>query len=119
MPEQEPARQLYDRILAMHDAAFREGRFDVAYHLLAAALHAGEELRSPEQLTRISEIASNCQKSIDGANPEHRLSSNSAHQRGNHAQFTALVGIAAAAKGRITADLALERSRIARGNLSS
>jgi hypothetical protein len=118
MAEQEPAGQLYDRIMDMHEQAFRDRRFDVAYHLLAAALHAAEELNSVELLSHISEVAATRQKSIDELRPEHRLSSNSAHHRGNHAQFATLVGIAAAAKGRITAEQALERSRIARGNLS-
>ena len=118
MAEQEPARQLYDRIMGMHEQTFGEGRYDLAYHLLAAALHAAEELNSIELLDHIADRAAKCQRSIDGLNPQHRLSSNSAKHRGNHAQFTALTAIAAAAKGRITADHALERSRMARSNLS-
>jgi hypothetical protein len=118
MADQEPARQLYERILDMHEQAFRDGRFDLAYHLLAAALHAAEELNSIDLLSDISDLAAKSQKSIDELKPEHRLSSNSAHHRGNHAQYTALVGIAAAAKGRISADHALERSRTARSKLS-
>jgi hypothetical protein len=115
---QEPARQLYDRIIAMHAQAFREQRFDLSYHLLAAALHAAEELNSIDLLSDISDLATKCQETIDQMKPEHRLSSRSAHHRGNHAQYTALTTIAAAAKGRITADNALARSRTMRGNLS-
>jgi hypothetical protein len=118
MADQEPARQLYDRIMGMHDQTFREGRYDLAYHLLAAALHAGEELNNVELLDQIGALAAKCQRIIDSLKPDHRLSSNSAKHRGNHAQFTALTAIAAAAKGRITADRALERSRTTRANLS-
>jgi hypothetical protein len=118
MAQQEPAGQLYDRIMQMHQQSFREARFEVAYHLLAAALHAAEELSDLELLSRIADVAAKCQESIDRVKPQHRLSSKSAHHRGNHAQYTALVGIAGAAKGRITADHALERSRTARGTLS-
>jgi hypothetical protein len=59
-------------------------------------------------------MAAASQKTIDALKPDHRLSSKSARRRGNHAQYTALTAIAAAAKGRISADLALERSRTRR-----
>ena len=117
MADQEPARALYDRIMGMHEQTFREGRYELAYHLLAAALHAAEELNNEELLNQLGDIAVSCQKKIDALKPEHRLSSNSAKHRGNHAQYTALTAIAAAAKGRISAEHALARSRTQRAKL--
>ena len=115
LPNREPADQLYQRLMEIHNQAFEAGRFELGYHVLAAALHAAEELNDADLLTEVGELAQHRQKKIDAIQPEHRLSSNSAHRRGNPSQYNALVTIAAAAKGRIAADHALERSQRARG----
>ncbi|MFL5402998.1 MAG: hypothetical protein ACJ8BF_09295 [Gemmatimonadales bacterium] len=115
MSDREPADQLYHHLLSLHEAAFEGGSFELGYHLLAAALHAAEELDSLELLTEIGKLAGERQKKVDELKPEHRLSSNSARKRGNPAQYAALVAIAAAVKGRITADRALHRSQNTRG----
>jgi hypothetical protein len=95
----------------MHQEALEAGRPELGYHLLAAALHAAEELGSLERLAEIRHLAEDRQKQLDRAGPEHRLSSSAAQRRGNTAQYTALAAIAAAASGRISADLTLRRSR--------
>lgn len=97
--------------MEMHQEAIQERRLELGYHLLAAALHAAEELDSLELLADIGQKAQACQAKLDRMQPEHRLSSTAAHRRGNTAQFTALAAIAAAARGRISADRALRRSR--------
>ena len=107
----EPAEQLYSRLLDMHQNAAEAGRPELGYHLLAAALHAAEELESLERLAQVRQLAEASQKELDATRPEHRLSSGSAQRRGNTAQYTALAAIAAAASGRISADRALKRSR--------
>lgn len=107
----EPAEQLYSHLLEMHQNAAEAGRPELGYHLLAAALHAAEELGSLERLAHVRQLAKDCQKELDAARPEHRLSSGAAQRRGNTAQYTALAAIAAAASGRISADRTLKRSR--------
>jgi hypothetical protein len=107
----EPAEQLYNRLLIMHEEAVEASRPELGYHLLAAALHAAEELDSLERLAEIRHLAEDRQKKLDSARPEHRLSSGAARRRGNPAQYTALAAIAAAASGRISADRTLKRSR--------
>lgn len=109
MSTPEPADQLYHRLLQMHEEAFVAGRFEAGYHILAAALHVAEELESMELLTAVSELAKKRQREMDALQPTHRLSTRSAARRGNTAQYTALAAIATAVKGRISADLALER----------
>ena len=104
-------------ITAVDVQAFAERQFCLSYHLLAAALYAAEGFDSM-LLIPTSDLAARCQKTIDEMKPQHRLSSNAARFRGNHAQHTALTSIAAAAKGRITAGHALARSRTARGSPS-
>jgi hypothetical protein len=115
MPDREPADQLYQRLITLHNEAFNAARYDVGYHVLAAALHAAEEMESLELLGEVGQLAEESQKSIDALKPQHRMSTSSALKRGNPAQYTALVNIAAAARGRIKADTALLRSQRARG----
>jgi len=43
LPDRKPADRLYRRLIELHNEAFDAGRLDVAYHLLAASLHAAEE----------------------------------------------------------------------------
>jgi hypothetical protein len=115
LPDREPADQLYRRLLEIHNQAFEAERFELGYHVLAAALHAAEELNDNDLLTEVGRLAEERQKKIDAITPQHRLSSSSAHRRGNPSQYNSLVTIAAAAKGRINADHALGRSQRARG----
>jgi hypothetical protein len=111
----EPADQLYRRLLALHEEAFNAERFDVGYHVLAAALHAAEEIENLELLEEVGQLAQDRQKKIDGVKPQHRMSTTAALKRGNPAQYTSLVNIAAAARGRLKADQALLRNQRARG----
>jgi hypothetical protein len=110
----EPAEQLYHRLRVMYVEAVDAGRYELGYHLLAAALHAAEELDSLELLTQVTQLAEQQQRKLDAMKPEHRLSSNAARRRGNSAQYAALVAISSAARGRISADRTLRRSRNAR-----
>jgi hypothetical protein len=96
--------------MEMHEEAFAEGRLELGYHVLAAALHAAEEIDSLDPLAEIGRLAEQRQREVDSMRPEHRLSSHSARRRGNPAQYTALAAIAAAAQGRIKADRVLSRS---------
>jgi hypothetical protein len=111
MSQPEPARQLYQRLVLMHEEAFAAGRFELGYHVLAAALHAAEELEDLELLNQLGRVAETRQQEIDAGYSAHRLSSTSARRRGNPAQYSTLAAIAAAARGRITAERALARSQ--------
>ncbi|HEY9016255.1 MAG TPA: hypothetical protein VIM84_14475 [Gemmatimonadales bacterium] len=115
MSHREPAEELYQKLLAMHEDAFAAGRFDVAYHVLAAALHAAEEVPSIELLMAVRDLAEQRQKALDAMEPQHRLSSLSAGRRGHTPQYTALATIAMSVKGRIEADNAVERGHRAMG----
>jgi hypothetical protein len=105
------ADQLYQHLLQLHDDAFEAERYELSYHVLAAALHAAEELDSPELLKSLQKVAANRQSQIDELRPEHNISSEAAKGRGNSALFASLANIADAARGRIAADQAVERLR--------
>jgi hypothetical protein len=109
MPE--AADRLYDRLVQLHTEAFEAGRYELAYHLLAAALHAAEELNSADLLHQVERMAGARQADIDRFHPEHKVSTASSHGRGNFSLFTALAGTASAVRGRMAADQAVERLR--------
>jgi hypothetical protein len=112
LPNREAADQLYDHLLQMHDEAFEAGRFDLSYHLLAAALHAAEEMEDFARLTAIQVTAEQRQQTLDDRKPAHHMSTASARERGNTAaQYTALSSIAGAVKGRMAAHHAVGRGQ--------
>jgi hypothetical protein len=81
LAKSDPADKLYDRLMQMQERAFEAGRFQVSYHLLAAAVHAAEELRRAELLDE------------------------------NSALFATLATTANATRARIAADAAVGRVR--------
>jgi hypothetical protein len=103
--------KLYKGLMQMQEQAFEAGRFQVAYHLLAAALYAAEELNSIELLEELGALASNRQAELDRKEPAHPISSASAHGRGNSALFATLAKTAGPARGRLAADAAVGRMR--------
>jgi len=107
----QPADQLYQHLLQLHEDTFEAQRFELSYHVLAAALHAAEEMNSPELLKSVQKLAARRQAQIDGLRPEHKISSEAAKGRGNFALFASLANIADAARGRIAADQTVERLR--------
>src|SRR5215218_1311433 len=111
MHAEQEADKLYRILMQMHEEAFAAGLFEVSYHLLAAALHAAEELNDTERLTRVETLATQRQAGIDRTQPQHKVSSASANGRGNFALFTALSATAGAARGRIAAEQAVARIR--------
>src|SRR5215212_9763844 len=111
LTEPQSLDDLYRHLVDLHEAAFQSGRYELGYHLLAAALHAAEDLDDMDLLAEVGKLAEERQTRIDRQRPDHRLSSTAAKRRGNPAQYSSLVAIVAAVRGRITADRALQRSQ--------
>ena len=107
----DPADKLYDRLMQMQQQAFEAGRFQVSYHLLAAAVHAAEELKRAELLDQLAELANSRQEDLDRREPMHAISTASAQGRGNSALFATLATTAKATRARIAADAAFGRVR--------
>jgi hypothetical protein len=110
--ESDPADKLYDRLMQMQERAFEAGRFHVSYHLLAAAVHAAEELKRVELLDELVELANRRQEDLDRREPMHAISTASAQGRGNSALFATLATTANATRARIAADAAIGRVRV-------
>jgi len=103
------ADKLYQRLMQMQEEAFKAGRFEVSYHILAAAVHAAEELNSVALLEEIGVLATARQAGLDARDSTHTISTASAQGRGNPALFANLSVTANAARTRIAADAAVGR----------
>jgi hypothetical protein len=109
--KRDPADKLYHNLMKMQQQTFEAGRFQVSYHLLAAAVHAAEELKRVELFDELAELANSRQEDLDRREPTHAISTASAHGRGNSALFATLATTAHATRARIAADAAVGRAR--------
>jgi len=95
------ARVLIDQLLRINAATYEAGRYEVAYHVLAAALHCAEELADVELATAVQQRAERQQADLDDVSPAHQLSTKGATGRGTSPLFTSLGRTAHAARIRI------------------
>ena len=103
------ADKLYQRLMQMQEQAFRDGRSEVSFHLLAAAVHAAEELKSVALLDELGALASSRQEELDRKEPVHAISTAAAQGRGNSALFATLAITVNAMRARIAADTTVGR----------
>jgi len=104
------ARALLEQLLRINAAAYEAGRYGVAYHVLAAALHCAEELGDLELATAVQHRAEHQQAELDRTEPAHQLSTVAAMSRGTNALFTSLGRTAHAAATRIKGQIAQEHA---------
>ncbi len=90
----------YEHCLDMSATAFAAGYFEVAYHLLMAALHCAQDARDAAGLAEVGRKARTCLAEIDSRFPSHSLSSRTAEAHGHRSVFE---------MGAVTADSMLQR----------
>jgi hypothetical protein len=73
-------------LLELNEGAFARGRYEAAYNLLMAALHAAEDQSEADQLDVIATLATSQQTRLDAIAPDHRLATAQAH--GPHGVFS-------------------------------
>ena len=100
------ARSLAGQLLRINGVSYADGRFQVAYHVLGAALHCAEELVDLEMALAVQRRAEQQQAELDQTDPPHSLSTVGARRRGTQPLFTSLGRTAQAAGARIKAQLA-------------
>ena len=87
------------------------GRFETAYHLLAAAMHLADWLGDDAALAEVERRATDRQRTLDlppgPGRAAHHLSSAAAAKRGTVALFTSLSRILEATRARLHARAAL------------
>lgn len=81
---------LYDAAMTLSRTAFAGRHYAVAYHSLAAALHAAYDLGDDERLAAVGEVCQEQQMWLDDREPQHELSSQSAIRRGTHSLWATL-----------------------------
>jgi hypothetical protein len=96
--------QLRDDLLKLHGEARALGEHEVAYHALAAVLHAGESLEDLGTIDEVEVIAREHGSWINLHQAKHSLSAQSAATRGHRSVFEQLAATAAAARARIKAE---------------
>ena len=106
-----PLLQLQAAALALFESARNADEHEVAYHALAAALHAAEGLDDAAACAEIERLANECRNRIDHDEPGHKLSSNTAHQRGHESIYRQLALTAVSARLRIEATLQRQKQR--------
>jgi hypothetical protein len=103
--------QVYDSLLADADASWELGLMEAAYHALAGALHCAEALRDESRVKHIRSQAERLRTHIDVDQPDHRLATASARDRGQRSVFATLAGQADAIMARLHATQATDHAR--------
>ena len=78
---------MLEEILALNQQATARGDFEVAYHLLMAALHHVDHIGDQAALGRLSELAKQQGAAVEAVQPPHHLSRRLAQARGQTALF--------------------------------
>ena len=106
-----PLLQLQTAALALFESARNADEHEIAYHALAAALHAAEGLDDADACAEVERLANECRNRIDSDEPRHKLSSSTAHQRGHESIFRQLALTAVSARLRIEANLVRQKTK--------
>ena len=81
---------MFQQFLAISRDAHARASYEVAYHVLAAALHAANDDHDEAGVLRVKELAEAQIEWIDAHDPTHPLASASARERG-HASVYAML----------------------------
>jgi hypothetical protein len=84
-------RDCYDRLLDISREAVADGHHEVAYHALAAALHAAQDGGDRQRLLHVQATAMEYLTALDAASPGHRLSSTGRASRPNGPNLYAML----------------------------
>ena len=75
--------KLYEHLMDLNRSSFEDGEYDVAYHILMAALHCGESLGDAQAVERVEQTAIQQLEFIDTNVPGYEHSTESATTRGH------------------------------------
>lgn len=84
-------QEIYDLLMDINKEEFEQGHYEVAYHVLAAALHSALLLKELALLTALEQRAREQRDWLDTFASDHRLSSHSAALYGHESAYTSLV----------------------------
>jgi len=102
---------LYADILALNQTAAAARQYEVAYHLLAAALHAAEIARDTERIEAILRLAIQQGVAVDGE-LNHPMAADNARKRGNTPLYESLAGTARAKLAQIESQRVIDERQV-------
>lgn len=82
---------MLDELLQLNARAAAAGEFEVAYHLLMAALHAADHAQDQAVLDRITALAREQGAAVEAVQPSHHLARSQAQSRGQTSVFDSLL----------------------------
>jgi hypothetical protein len=100
--------RLFHTLLDLNVGAFTSRHFEIAYHLLEAALHCAHDLGDSAALQRVCDLAFEEGAWIDENRPSHWLSSQSAQAQGGLAVFHSCARLAAMLQIRLSPETATD-----------
>ncbi len=102
-------RLTYQHLLDLNAEAFAGEHYEVAYHLLEAALHCADGVGDEAGVARVQQLAEQQGAWLDAHRPHHRMASQGAMARGTMPLFHSAARTAAAMLAALHADQALRR----------
>lgn len=87
---------MYEQLMSISQKALASGHYETAYHALCAAMHYSHDLSNEQRLRLVEQTAKEQRDWIDAKAPEHRMSTQSAHQRQGISMYDMLTRQAAA-----------------------
>ncbi len=102
-------RQTYQHLLDLNAEAFAGEHYEIAYHLLEAALHCADGLGDEVGMARVQQLAEQQGAWLDQNRPDHRMASKGAKGRGTMPLFHSAARTAAAMIAALHADRAMRR----------
>ena len=95
---------MLDEVLKLNAAAAAQGDYEVAYHLLMAALHVADHAKDLAAVDRISTRAREQGAALERLQPPHHLARRQAQLRGQTALFDSLITHVDAVRLRLHSD---------------
>jgi hypothetical protein len=95
---------MLEEVLKLNGEAAARGEYEVAYHLLMAALHVADHAKNSQVLERIAALARQQAEAIERIEPPHNLSRSQAHMRGQAALYDSLAAHIEAVRLRLQSD---------------
>ena len=105
---------MLDEILELNRRAAQEGDFEVAYHLLMAALHYVDHAGDEAALARLVELARKQASAVEAVAPAHHLSRRLAQVRGQTALYDSFQAHAEAVRLRLQSARRLKSGSVRR-----
>jgi len=95
MAAHDNASDIYEQLIDISEMSFAGGHYEVAYHVLIAALYWANDLHSIQRLQAVERLANEQINWIDTYYPSYKHSTESARVRGNQGIYDTLLRQAA------------------------